>query len=178
MALDLKGLQVLTTIVNAAPASLAAKVATTLNTVYGSITRGFLVKQWKLILNFANLDPGFGFTVFIGPNGASVTEIEEALEEELINPNDPSSLGISARKMRLVWDTVIGIGPLHTATGAANFRGNVDTGWQTIGGGKGIPFVPANGPILWIYNHMSSAFQSDVEMDGLLFFRGVWLDDS
>ncbi len=178
MVNDLKGLQTLPEVVDAAPGQIATKVAFTISTDYGVITRTLLVKQWMLMLNIANMDPGQAVVLFLGPTGASVTEIEEALEGQIIDPTDPSSYGTNAQKNRLVWDSLMLVGQPSSDAGAANYNINVNTGWRTIGGGKGIPFTHGNGPILWGWNPNAGNIPSDWTVDGLMVFRGVWLDDS
>lgn len=175
---DLKGLQTLPEVVDAAPGQISPKVAFTISTDYGAITRTLLVKQWKLMLNIGNMDQGQAVVLFLGPTGASVTEIEEALEGQITDPTDPSSFGLAGQKMRLVWDTLMLAHQPSPDAAAANYNINVDTGWQTIGGGKGIPFVRNNGPILWGWNPNTGNIPTDWTVDGLMIFRGVWLDDS
>ncbi len=171
------GLQYLQEIIEVAVDSEPARTSAVLANAYAGITRSFLCKIIVYQLYTKSFATGENFLIFVGPNGASVGEMDEALENELVDPTDPSNSVIPAQKTRLIWKSIRLLGA-NKGQLAVEQQGGRPAGSGYISLGDGIPFGKDHGPICWNYNPSASPFSANSQViGGMITYYGVWLDD-
>ncbi len=177
---EFAGLQILPSVISSgATNSLAANTAVIIDASYRSITKGFLLRQWRVLGVVDDFDELDQLIIFLARGGATVAEIALAFTQEVISPEDASSAGQMSAKARVIWDTIVGLPPPGSswtiAGGSQAF--SFDTGWKTIGGKKGIPFSEQFGPELFAFNYGGAALAAGLDIGCILLMRGVWLHE-
>ncbi len=177
MATESEGLVTLpvTEFAEAALQSLTVGTVVVLNNTYQTMPKAFLLKQWRYMGSVKLLHVGDAFLIGLQKGGATTTEVEEALEVTVVDVEDASTFGLYAEKNRVIWNSLVQIPAHGVVLDTTNSSVAIDTGWMSMGR-KGMPFHEEQGPVVIAYNNGGAALQADVEMDGLMIFRGVFLN--
>ncbi len=173
----MKGLQFIPLRLNSdALGTLGSDTAIVFNNAFVNNTQSFLVKQLGMHYNINGMTAGDNVIVGLANGSATAAEIASSMTQLVTDPDDASSLAVTAAKQIIFWETIRSISCPGTPTGTAA-TSQVINEMVSLGGGKGIPLKEDNGLAIFAFNTQSGALTTGGVVNGFFVLKGVWLND-
>lgn len=156
--------------------TLGARTALSLNTVMSSITTGFLMLRYKMLIQLTSRTvPDNGpILILLAPGDASIAEIASAMQEQNTAGPEDLTQTLTQDNILAVYEQTIQPFVLK----GDGTEGQILTDWIRLGrNGRGIPAREATGFSAFVFNAGSGALTTGSSVDGTLWVEGVWLDD-
>ena len=170
-----KGLQMLVhPMAQTALSTLNSEVALEMQNLFvEDANQGFLVKKIKYNIAVVDLTAGDCVQFLIAPADMSIAEVRLALitTAYLAKPTDPTDQANQLFVNR-IWHEAT-----RTFSNSSGAGKQVEDGFQTMGGGKGIPITATSGMSLWAFNPATNNMTTGARFVGHLVLYGVWLDE-
>ncbi len=165
----LDGLQFLPDNFQVALATLNSNVALQIAANYATgLKRAFLLKHLKCYGTVSNFTAGDSVIVGFAFGSMSVSEIRNALIDEIPDPNEFTEWEHIIQKKGILWQTL-------EVVDAERPSINIDV---KIGGRNGIPLTPGEGVQMFAFNYTSVNMTTGALASGVYLMEGAWLKDS